>query len=68
MARPRIITLDGKAYECKSVLNAYREQARAMAAPEQPALFEMHEDRRPPGERTAAERYLSPSLFSVLEP
>ncbi len=31
---------------------------------EQPALFELHTDARPAGERTAAERYAAPSLFT----
>ena len=33
----------------------------------QPALFELHEDRRPPSDRTAAGRYLEPSLFTLLD-
>ena len=45
----------------------YREQAQAAARPEQPALFELRVDCRPPGERTAAERYLEPSLFAGLK-
>jgi hypothetical protein len=32
-----------------------------------PATFTLREDHRPPGERTTAERYCEPSLFSVLE-
>jgi hypothetical protein len=31
------------------------------------ALFELHDDRRPAGDRTAAERYAAPSLFSLLD-
>jgi len=34
---------------------------------EKPTLFELREDHRPPGERTAAERYQAPSLFTRLE-
>jgi hypothetical protein len=30
-------------------------------------LFELREDRRPPGERTAAERYREPTLFAKFE-
>ncbi len=33
-------------------------------AVEQPALFELRVDARPVGERNAAERYASPSLFT----
>lgn len=36
-------------------------------APEQPTLFPLVTDARPRGERTAAERYLTPSLFTQLE-
>jgi len=35
--------------------------------PEQPPLFELREDCRPAAARTAAGRYLEPSLFTVLE-
>jgi len=38
-----------------------------MTRPEQPTLFELHEDHRPPGERSAAERYCEPSLFAAIE-
>lgn len=31
---------------------------------EQPALFELRTDARPAGERNAAERYATPSLFT----
>jgi hypothetical protein len=42
---------------------------RAQAEPRmrQPTLFELREDHRPPGERSAAERYREPSLFVRLE-
>jgi hypothetical protein len=36
-------------------------------SPDMPTLFELREDRRPPGERTAAERYCEPSLFTLIE-
>jgi hypothetical protein len=38
-----------------------------MPAAQQPALFILREDHRPAGERTVAERYREPSLFTVLE-
>jgi hypothetical protein len=43
--------------------------ARRQALPraQQPTLFELHEDHRPPGERNAAERYCEPSLFTLME-
>ncbi len=42
---------------------------RAQSKPptQQPTLFPLREDCRSPGERTAAERYSEPSLFTVLE-
>jgi hypothetical protein len=42
-------------------------QAQALPRAEQPTLFELREDHRPPGERNAAERYCEPSLFAVME-
>jgi hypothetical protein len=42
-------------------------QAQALPRAEQPTLFELREDHRPPGERNAAERYCEPSLFTVME-
>jgi hypothetical protein len=60
--------IDGNRHLWKSVVEAYREQARAAASPVQPMLFEsLHEDSGPPGERTAAERYNEPSLFSTMK-
>jgi hypothetical protein len=41
--------------------------AKCDSGTEQPALFELREDHRPPGERNAAERYSEPSLFTRLE-
>ena len=46
-------------------LQRRREQVAAGARVEQPALFELKEDRRPIPERTAAGRYSEPSLFSL---
>jgi hypothetical protein len=67
--RPRHIIIEGKAYIWRDIINLRREQKQAAAVPEQPALFEnLHEDRRPPGERNAAERYREPSLFSLIGP
>jgi len=42
-----------------------RAQATPRAA--QPVLFPLREDSRPAGERSAAERYQTPSLFTRLE-
>lgn len=58
---------------CGAILVALR-QAQALPRAEQPTLFELREDRRPPGSATPlaalaqrAERYCEPSLFSRLE-
>lgn len=65
MPRPRFIEIDGRRYVWRDLVQLYRAQRQP--PPEQPTLFELHEDRRPPGERNAAERYQAPSLFSRLE-
>jgi hypothetical protein len=67
--KPSTIDIDGKRYAWAEIVKRRREQIKASAAPEQPALFEnLHEDHRPPAERTAAGRYLNPSLFDSLVP
>jgi hypothetical protein len=42
-------------------------RAQATPAEQQPTLFTLREDHRPPGERNAAERYSEPNLFAALE-
>ncbi len=66
MARLKFIEIDGKRHLWRDVLRLRREQKRALARTEQPALFDLIEDRRPPADRTAAGRYLEPSLFTRL--
>ena len=65
MALPRFIEIDGRRYLWRDLV-ALR-QAQAVPRVEQPALFELREDHRPPGERDAAERYREPSLFTCLD-
>lgn len=60
--RPRTVEIAGRRYLWRDLVALKRSQATTRA--EQPALFELREDHRPPGERTAAERYQSPSLFT----
>jgi len=43
-----------------------REQRRHAVLPEQRALFELREDRGRGTERTAAGRYVEPSLFTLV--
>jgi len=49
------------------LVRLHREQRKAAAEPEQPALFELREDRRPAADCTAAGRYLGPSVFTLME-
>ena len=64
---PRTITIDGKRHLWREILELRREQVRAAAKAVQPALFPLSEDRRQPAERTAAGRYLEPTLFALPE-
>ena len=70
MARPDTIIVDGHAYSWQRLRELRRQQLEAwrMSQPEQPALFPLKADCRPPTERTAAGRYREPTLFTVLEP
>jgi hypothetical protein len=66
MTAPRFIVIDGKRHLWRDILKLRKEQVQALANEKQPALFALVCDARPPAERTAAGRYLEPSLFSVL--
>jgi hypothetical protein len=65
MSRLRFIDIDGKRYFWRDVLQLRAEQRRAHAAAQQLALFELKQDSRPAVARTAAGRYLEPSLFDA---
>jgi hypothetical protein len=65
MPLPRFIEIDGRRYLWRDLVALRRVQATPPT--EQPTLFALHEDCRPAGERTAAERYHEPSLFTVVE-
>jgi hypothetical protein len=67
MGTPRFIEIDGKRFLWRDFLVLRREQKRAFAKAGQPALFELKEDTRPESDRTAAARYLEPSLFTIPE-
>jgi hypothetical protein len=63
---PPFIVIDGKLYRWKDILELRRAQLAAAGAAQasQLALFAtLHDDRRPPAERTASGRYLQPCLF-----
>jgi len=65
MSARTIALPDGKRIPLATLRQLIRDQRKPAA--EQPTLFELVTDARPKGERTAAERYAAPSLFTVLE-
>jgi len=66
MKKP-IIVIEGKYYRWRDILELRREQLTVPAKVEQLALFaDLPQDSRPAYERTAADRYLQPSLFALL--
>jgi hypothetical protein len=69
MSAPKFIDIDGKRHLWRDIVQLRQEQCRAaaLASPTQPPLFELREDFRPVTERTAAARYLEPSLFCRLD-
>jgi hypothetical protein len=67
VAPAKFIVVNTKLALRKELLTRRREQLAAVAKSEQPTLFEMKDDRRPIADRTAADRYLEPSLFSEPE-
>jgi hypothetical protein len=69
MARPDTIVIDGRGYSWQQLCELRRRQLEAWKAErgEQPALFELRDDCRPQAERTAAGRYLEPSLLDGMQ-
>jgi hypothetical protein len=65
MPLPRFIEIDGRRYLWRDLVALRRAQAKP--PDQQPTLFPLREDCRPASERTAAERYREPSLFTRLE-
>lgn len=65
MAKAKFIEIDGKRFLWRDLL--VKRRAQAVAKSEQAVLFELKEDRRPIADRTAAGRYLEPSLFTLLD-
>ena len=62
MSGPRYLVLDGKRHLWAELLRLRKEQRKA-AKKEQPTLFPLKEDRRPPTQKTASGRYKEPTLF-----
>ena len=67
MTAPRFMDIDGKRYLWRELVERGKAQVKKAAIPEQPTLFDEHEDRRPPGERSAAETYDRPLCSRALE-
>ena len=67
MTQPIFIEIDGRRFVWRDIAQRRREQLKAAAKAMQPALFELRNDSRPACERTAARRYLEPSLFTLLD-
>ncbi len=63
MTSLRFIVIDGKRHLWRDIMRTRREQVRAFVNAKQPTLFELIDDVRPAAARTAAGRYLEPSLF-----
>ena len=66
MAKPDTIIVNGHAFSWQQLCELRRQQLEAWKAERgaQPALFELRDDCRPEAERTAAGRYLEPTLFA----
>jgi len=68
VARHDILIVEGHAYSWQQLCALRRQQleARRAASGTQPTLFELKEDCRPASQRTAAGRYLEPTLLSLI--
>jgi hypothetical protein len=66
VAKPDILIVDGHALSWRRLIELRRQQLEAWQAEQarQLALFELKDDSRPVVERTAAGRYLEPTLFA----
>ncbi len=62
----KVIRVDGRPYAWRDLVEL--RQAQTTKPPPQPTLFDLRADSRPAGQRTAAERYSTPSLFDGLTP
>jgi len=68
MAHPDILIVDGHAFSWQRLCDLRRQQLeeRKKAEARQLALFELRTDCRPRAERTAAGRYLEPTLLDAV--
>ena len=63
---PRFVTINGQRVAWSEIVRLRREQREQVKA-KQLTLFELRQDARPATEQSAGQRYLEPSLFSLLE-
>jgi hypothetical protein len=61
----RYVLIDNKRYEWKEILRLRAEQIEAERRAQQPTLFDLRDDSRPPSQQTARGRYEQPTLFNV---
>jgi hypothetical protein len=66
LSLPKFVTLGGKRFAWREVLEARKQQRQATPLI-QPALFELKDDTRPASERDAATRYQQPSLLPLMK-
>ena len=64
MSPARFIEIDGKRHLRRDILWLRREQQKALAHAQQPALFLLKEDRGSESQRTAVGRLREPTLFA----
>lgn len=67
MKTPTTIEIGGRRYPWRELLALRKAQREAARESQQPTLFDLKEDTRPPSERSAAGRFTEPSLFGFLE-
>ena len=68
MTRAPFLVIDGKLYRWKDILELRRAQLaarRSRTSKPDGVICNLHDDRRPPAERTASGRYLQPGLFAA---
>ncbi|MGD0192887.1 MAG: hypothetical protein ABSD74_19290 [Rhizomicrobium sp.] len=64
MSGSNFILVNGQHLLWADLVKERRRQQAARAKAKQPTLFELVDDTRPTAERTAAGRYLEPTLFA----
>jgi hypothetical protein len=65
MSAVKTVVIHGERIAWKDVLRLRREQLEKARKREQPALFELRNDRRPPTHKRAAGRDTEPTLFET---